>query len=106
MKYFNPAITKSQIYYWQKLPMNSFWQKKIFNDNLRDSLFKPGAAKLNIKLPTELIPNPKNHIEKCNLPTKWSILVEEKILQREFYTNNINIIKCEIFWNFKFWINK
>jgi hypothetical protein len=57
---------------------------------------KCGAAKLNIIIPTELVPNPKKYINKCNLPTKQSILVKEEILQHEFYTNNISVIKCEI----------
>ncbi len=57
---------------------------------------KPGAAKLNIIIPNELVPNPKNYIDTCNLHTKWSILVKKEILQHEFYTNNINVINCEI----------
>jgi hypothetical protein len=28
MKYFNPAMTKSQIYYWQIFLMNPNWPKK------------------------------------------------------------------------------
>jgi hypothetical protein len=39
------------------------------------SFLKSGAAKLNIIIPTELVPNPKNYIDKCNLLTKQSILV-------------------------------
>ncbi len=57
---------------------------------------KSGAPKLNITIPIELVPNPKNYVEKCNLPTKWRILVKEEILQHEFYTNNINVIICDI----------
>jgi hypothetical protein len=55
-----------------------------------------GAAQLNIIILTELVPNPKNYIDKCNLPIKQCILVKEEILQHAFYTNNINVIKCEI----------
>jgi hypothetical protein len=51
---------------------------------------------LSIEIPTELKPNPNNYIDKCNLPTKQSILVKEEILQHDFYTNNIYVIKCEI----------
>ncbi len=51
---------------------------------------------MNTLIRTELVPNPKNNVEKCNIPTKRSILVKEEILKREFYTNNINVIKCEI----------
>jgi hypothetical protein len=50
-----------------------------------------GGAKLNILIPTELVPNPKNYIEKCNIPTKRSILAKEEILKHEFYTDNINV---------------
>ncbi len=57
---------------------------------------KCGAANLNIITPTELVPNPKNYIDKCNLPTQRSILLKEEILQHELYTNNIIVIKCEI----------
>ncbi len=37
-----------------------------------------------------------NYIDKCNLPTKRSILVKEEILQHDFYTNNIDFNYCEI----------
>ncbi len=33
---------------------------------------KSGAAKLNIIIPTELVPNPKNYFDKCNLKTPIS----------------------------------
>jgi hypothetical protein len=72
---------------------------KLAKENIQRGLkqfLTSGAAKLNIIIPTVLVPNPKNYIDKCNLPTKWSILVKEEILQHEFYTNNINVIKCEI----------
>ncbi len=72
---------------------------KLAKENIQQRFkrfLKCGAAKLNIIIPTELVPNPKNYIDKCNLPTKQSILVKGEILQHEFYTNNINVIKCEI----------
>ncbi len=72
---------------------------KLAKENIQwwfKRFLKSGAAKLNIIIPTELVSNPKNYIDKCNLPTKRSILAKEEILQHEFYTNNINVIKCEI----------
>ncbi len=57
---------------------------------------KSGAPKLNITIPTELVPNPKNYIEKCNLPMKWSISAKKEILQHEFNIKNINVITCDI----------
>jgi hypothetical protein len=72
---------------------------KLAKENIQrrfKRFLKSSAAKLNIIIPTEFVPNPKNYIDKCNLPTKRSILVNEEILQHEFYTNNINIIKREI----------
>ncbi len=72
---------------------------KLAKENIQrqfKTFLKSSAANLNIIISTELVPNPKNYIDKYNLPTKWSILVKEEILQHEFYTNNINVIKCEI----------
>ena len=31
---------------------------------------KPGAVKLNIRIPTELVPTPKNYAEMASLPTQ------------------------------------
>jgi hypothetical protein len=68
---------------------------KLTKENIQRQFkrfLKSSAAKLNIRIPTELVPNCKSYIYKCNLPTKWIILVKEEILQHEFYTNNINVI--------------
>ncbi len=51
---------------------------------------------MNITIPTELVPYPKNCIDKTNLHTKCIIRVNEKILKHEFQTNSLKVIKCEI----------
>jgi hypothetical protein len=81
------------------LPAKTSDEFKSAKENIQRQFkrfLKCGATKLNVIILTELVCNPKNYIDKCNLPTKQSILVKEKILQHEFYTNNINVIKCEI----------
>ena len=55
-----------------------------------------GGVKLNIKIPTELVPNPKNYTKKTSLPTQRSVLVREEILHHEYHMKNLNILKCEI----------
>lgn len=57
---------------------------------------KSGGVKLNIRVTTELVPNPKNYTNQNSLPTNRSILVKEKILHHEFYMKNLNILKCEL----------
>jgi hypothetical protein len=49
---------------------------KLAKENIQQQFkrfLKSGAAKLNIIIPTELVPNPNNYIDKCNLPTNQSI---------------------------------
>jgi hypothetical protein len=57
---------------------------------------KSGAAKLNITIPTELVPNPKNNIDKFKKNPKCRILLKEENLKHEIYTNSLKVIKCEI----------
>ena len=57
---------------------------------------KLGGVKLNIKIPTELVPNPKNYTKKTSLPTQRSVLVREEILHHEYHMKNLNVLKCEI----------
>jgi hypothetical protein len=57
---------------------------------------KSGGVKLNIRVTTELVPNPKNYTNQNSLPTNRSILVKEKILHHEYYMKNLNILKCEL----------
>jgi hypothetical protein len=57
---------------------------------------KLGGVKLNIKIPTELVPNPKNYTKKTSLPTLRSVLVREEILHHEYHMKNLNVLKCEI----------
>lgn len=57
---------------------------------------KAGGVKLNIKVTTELVPNPKNYTNKRSLPTQRSILVKEKILHHEFLMMNLNVLKCNL----------
>ncbi len=57
---------------------------------------KLGAVKLNIRIPPELVPNPKNYTEKASLPMQRSILVREEILNHEFHMKNLNVLKCEL----------
>jgi hypothetical protein len=57
---------------------------KLAKENIQEQFkrfLKSGAAKLKIIIQTELVPNPKNNIDKCNLHTKRSNLVKEEILQ-------------------------
>ncbi len=84
---------------------NKFKLAKEKNQGWFKRYLKSSAPKLNITILTELVPNPKNYVEKSNLPTKRIILVKEEILQHEFNTININVIKCDLCLNFKFWIN-
>jgi hypothetical protein len=57
---------------------------------------KLGAVKLNIRIPAELVPNPKNYTEKASLPMQQSILVREENLNHD-----VNYA-----WNCILWIEK
>ena len=57
---------------------------------------KSSAVKLNIRIPTESVPNPKNYAEMASLPTQQSVIVKEEILNHEFHMKNLNVLKCEL----------
>ncbi len=48
------------------------------------SFLKSGPVKLNIRISTELVLNPKNYTENASLPMQRSILVREEILNHMF----------------------
>jgi hypothetical protein len=50
---------------------------------------------LKISCIAEFIPSPKNYPENTFRPTNRMIMVNEQILEHEFNTNNLNIVKCE-----------
>jgi hypothetical protein len=53
------------------------------------------APMLKISCIAEFIPSPKNYPENTFRPTNRMIMVNEQILEHEFNTNNLNIVKCE-----------
>ncbi len=57
---------------------------------------KLGSVKLNITIPTELVPNPKNYNEMASLPTQRSFVVREEILNHDVHMKNLNVLKCEL----------
>jgi hypothetical protein len=77
-------------------PYREFILAKNNIEQHSDRFLKLGAVKLNIRIPTELVPNPKNYTEKASLPMQWSILVREEILNHEFHMKNLNVSKCEL----------
>jgi hypothetical protein len=69
-------------------------KKNIF---LRYSRYKnSGAPMLKIAIKTDLVPNPKKYLNNDMRPTNCMILLKEETLKHEFYTNSLNIKKCEI----------
>ena len=54
------------------------------------------APMLNITIETDLLPNPRKYLINTIRPTNRMILLKEEILKHEFYTNSLNIKKCEI----------
>jgi hypothetical protein len=54
-----------------------------------------GAPRLKISCVAELLPNPKKYLENTLCPTNRMIVVNEQILEHEFNTNNLNILKCD-----------
>ena len=57
---------------------------------------KLGGVKLNIRIPSELVPNPKKYTKKTILPTQCSVLVKKEILHHEYHMKNLNVLKCEL----------
>jgi hypothetical protein len=51
---------------------------------------------LKIAIETDLVPNPKKYLNNSMRPIKRMILLKEETLKHEFYTNSLNIKKCEI----------
>ncbi len=50
---------------------------------------------LKISCIAKFIPSPKNYPENTFRPTNRMIVVNDQILEHEFNTNNLNIVKCE-----------
>ena len=64
---------------------------------LRYSRYKnSGAPMLKIAIETDLVPNPKKYLNNAMRPTNYMILLKEETLKHEFYTNSLNIKKCEM----------
>lgn len=56
---------------------------------------KSGAPRLTISIDTYIVPDPRKYANSNNtMPTQRDILVMEEILEHEFLTNNLNIVKC------------
>jgi len=56
-----------------------------------------GAPRLSISIDVEIVPGPRKYANsKQPMPTEWEILVKEQILEHEFTTNNLNIVKCNV----------
>ncbi len=71
-----------------------FGQKNIL---LRYSRYEnSGAPMLKIAIETDLVPSPKKYLNNAMRPSNRMILLKEETLEHEFYTNSLNIKKCEI----------
>ena len=56
-----------------------------------------GAPRLSISIDVEIVPDPRIYANsKQPMPTEREILVKEQILEHEFITNNLNIVKCNV----------
>ncbi len=56
-----------------------------------------GAPRLSISIDVEIVPDPRKYANsKQPMPTERKILVKEQILEPEFITNNLNIVKCKV----------
>lgn len=54
-----------------------------------------GAPRLTISIDTYIVPDPRKYANSTErMPTERDILVMEEILEHEFITNNLNIVKC------------
>ncbi len=55
-----------------------------------------GVPMLKIAIGTDLVPNPRKYLNNAMQPTNHMILLKKEILKHKFYTNSLNIKKCEI----------
>ena len=56
-----------------------------------------GAPRLSISIDVEIVPDPRKHANsKQPMPTEREMLIKEQILEHEFITNNLNIVKCKV----------
>jgi len=56
-----------------------------------------GAPRLTVTIDTDIVPDPRKYANtNKRMPTKRDILIMEEILEFEFITNNINIVKCNV----------
>ena len=56
-----------------------------------------GAPRLSISIDVEIVPDPRQYANsKQPVPTEREILVKEQILEHEFTTNNLDIVKCNV----------
>ncbi len=63
------------------------------------------APMLKISCIAKFIPSPKNYPENTFRPTNQMIMVNEQILEHEFNTNNLNIVKCETCMEWQILVN-
>jgi hypothetical protein len=58
---------------------------------------KTGAPRLTISIDVEIVPDPRKYANSNKpMPSQREILVREQILEHEFLTNNLNIVKCNV----------
>jgi hypothetical protein len=58
---------------------------------------KTGAPRLTISIDVEIVPDPRKYANSNKpMPSQREILVKEQILEHEFITNNLNIVKCNV----------
>ncbi len=56
-----------------------------------------GAPRLSISIDVEIVPDPRKYANSIQpMSTEREILVKEQILEHEFITNNLNIVKCNV----------
>ena len=56
-----------------------------------------GAPRLSISIDVEIVPDPRKYANlKQPMPTEREMLIKEQILEHEFITNNLNIVKCNV----------
>ncbi len=56
-----------------------------------------GAPRLTIPIDVEIVPDPRKYANSNKpMPSQREILVKEKILEHEFLTKNLNIVKCNV----------
>jgi hypothetical protein len=58
---------------------------------------KTGAPRLTISIEVEIVPDPRKYANSNKpMPSQREILEKEQILEHEFITNNLNIVKCNV----------